>query len=215
MISEEIRGCRGLKDNDMTNETPFRLLVFAMFAIALTTSAYYRRKAARAGDERISRREEGTPIMILLRLAGLVVWLSPVAYAINPDWLRWSALPLPVELRWLGAALSAIALPLIIWMFRSLGNNVTDTVAIRQKHTLVTYGPYRWIRHPLYSFGALFFVGIMLMMANGFVIAIGVVALSILILRTPIEEAKLIEKFGDEYRAYMQRTGRFLPRWSR
>jgi protein-S-isoprenylcysteine O-methyltransferase Ste14 len=186
-----------------------------MFAIALTISAYHRRKAARAGNERVSRREEGRPIMILLRLAGLSLWLSTLVYVINPDWLRWATLPLPVELRWLGAALSAIALPLIFWMFSSLGDNVTDTVAIRQKHSLVTHGPYRWIRHPLYSFGALFFVGIMLLMANGFVIAIGGVALSLLLLRTPIEEAKLIEKFGDEYRAYMQRTGRFLPRWSR
>jgi len=36
--------------------------------------------------------------------------------------------------------------------------------------------------------------------------------LMMLAIRTPIEEARLIEKFGDEYRAYMRRTGRFIPR---
>ena len=199
----------------MTDETIFRAIVIAMLATGFSVSAYYRGKAARASNERISRREEGTPIMILLRLAGLSVWLSILAYAINPEWLRWSALPLPIEVRWLGAGLSAIAVPLIVWMFRSLGRNVTDTVAIRREHTLVRHGPYRWIRHPLYSFGGLLFTGIILMVANWFVVVMGFVAFSILVIRTPIEEAKLIERFGDEYRAYMKQTGRFLPRLGR
>ncbi len=199
----------------MTDETIFRVIIIAMLATGFTLSAYYRGKAARASGERISWREEGTPIMILLRLTGLSVWLLIFAYAINPEWLRWSALPLPIGVRWLGAGLSAIALPLIVWMFRSLGRNVTDTVAIRREHTLVRHGPYRWIRHPLYSFGGLLFTGIILMVANWFVIVMAFVAFSILVIRTPIEEAKLIERFGDEYRAYMKQTGRFLPRLGR
>jgi protein-S-isoprenylcysteine O-methyltransferase Ste14 len=97
-------------------------------------------------------------------------------------------------------------------MFSSLGRNITDTVAIRKEHTLVTHGPYRWIRHPLYSFGFLLFVGFTLLTANWFIGLTGVCALTLLALRTPIEEAKLIEQFGDAYREYMKRTGRFLPR---
>jgi len=196
----------------MTDETIFRVLIIAMLATGFTISVYYRSKAARASNERISRREEGTPIMILLRLAGLSVWLSILAHAINPEWMKWSALPLPIGVRWMGAGLSAIAIPLIFWMFRSLGRNVTDTVAIRREHTLVRHGPYRWIRHPLYSFGALLFTGIILMTANWFIVLMGFVGFSILVMRTPIEEEKLIERFGDEYRAYMKQTGCFLPR---
>ncbi|MGH2593813.1 MAG: methyltransferase [Anaerolineae bacterium] len=199
----------------MTDETIFRVLIIAMLATGFTISAYYRSKAARASNERISRREEGTPIMILLRLAGLSVWLSILAYAINSEWMKWSALPLPIGVRWLGAGLSAIAIPLIVWMFRSLGRNVTDTVVTRREHTLVRHGPYRWIRHPLYSFGALLFTGIILMAANWFIVLMGLVGFSILVMRTPIEEEKLIERFGDEYRAYMKQTGRFLPRLGR
>jgi protein-S-isoprenylcysteine O-methyltransferase Ste14 len=50
------------------------------------------------------------------------------------------------------------------------------------------------------------------MAANWFIGLMAVVGLIFLVLRTPIEEAKLIERFGDEYREYMQRTGRFVPR---
>jgi protein-S-isoprenylcysteine O-methyltransferase Ste14 len=131
---------------------------------------------------------------------------------INPAWMAWSALPLPAWLRWVGAGLVAAAIPLEYWMFSSLGKNVTDTVATRQEHTLVTHGPYRWIRHPLYTFGFLAFAGFTLLLANWFTGLAGLIAISVLAIRTPIEEAKLIERFGDEYREYMQRTGRFLPR---
>lgn len=199
----------------MTNDTLFRLITLALFVTAFTISGYFRSKANRESNERVSRREEGLPILVLLRLAGSAAWLSVVVYMINPEWMKWSTLPLPDALRWLGAALSAAAIPLVFWMFRSLGGNITDTVATRQKHTLVTRGPYRWIRHPLYSFGTLFFIGIILMSANWFILLTAAAALTILLLRTPIEEAKLIEKFGGEYRAYARRTGRFFPRLSR
>ncbi len=40
----------------------------------------------------------------------------------------------------------------------------------------------------------------------------GGIALGLLVLRTRIEEEKLIERFGEDYKEYMKRTGRFLPR---
>ena len=195
----------------MNTELTFRVVAILLFLTALTTSAYFRSRAARAGDK-TSWRAEGLPIMILLRLFGFSAWIGLLVYMINPTWMAWSALPLPAWLRWAGAGLGVVALPLLYWMFSSLGRNITDTVAIRKEHTLVTHGPYRWVRHPLYSFGFLLFTGFSLLTANGFIGLTGVCALTLLALRTPIEEAKLIEQFGDEYRAYMQRTGRFIPR---
>jgi len=196
----------------MPIDTLFRIIVLALFATGLSISIYFRRRANRTGGENISRREEGTPLLVLLRLTGLTGWLAIMAYVINPDWMSWSTLSLPTELRWLGAGLSALSVPLLAWMFKSLGNNVTDTVAIRSKHELVTNGPYRWVRHPLYSLGTMLFVGIGLMAANWFILLAMGLGFVLLAIRTPIEEAKLIEKFGDEYRAYIQHTGRFLPR---
>lgn len=199
----------------MNIESLFQLIGFIIFLSALSISAYYRRKAAKTGNERISRREEGMLVLILLRLAGLGIWFGTLAYLLNPDWMRWSQIDLPIALRWAGVALALAMLPLIYWLFSSLGNNVTDTVAIRKQHALVTRGPYRWVRHPLYTVGSLLFLGFSLIAANWFIAAAGLLGFVMLAIRTPNEEAHLIEKFGDEYRVYMQRTGRYLPRRTR
>jgi protein-S-isoprenylcysteine O-methyltransferase Ste14 len=193
-------------------DTIFRLLILAMLVTALSISAYFRRKAQRAGGDKIDRTQEGVPLMIVLRLAGLALWLSVLVYVINPDWIAFAALPVPDGLRWFGFALCLIALPLLVWMFRSLGNNITDTVQTRAHAQLVVRGPYQYIRHPLYSFGVLFFVGLMLMTANVLIVLFGATALTMLLVRTPNEETKLVEKFGDAYREYMARTPRFLPK---
>lgn len=151
--------------------------------------------------------------MILLRLFGFSMWLSLLIYMINPGWMAWSTFLLPTWLRWLGAGLGLVAIPLIYWMFSSLGKNVTDTVVVRKEHRLVTHGPYRLVRHPMYLFSLLYFTGLSLLSANWFIWLTGFLSLILLAVRTPIEEAELIGKFGNEYRDYMQRTGRFFPRY--
>lgn len=193
------------------DDTIFRILILALLVTAFSISAYFRRRAQRTGGDKIDRTQEGKLLMIALRVCGLGVWLSVLAYVINPAWIGFAALPFPVVVRWLGCGLCLAALPLIVWMFRSLGNNITDTVQTRQKAQLVVRGPYRWIRHPLYSFGGLFFVGLLLMTANAFILALAAITFTLLFLRTPTEEAHLVEKFGDAYREYMTRTARFIP----
>ena len=74
------------------------------------------------------------------------------------------------------------------------------------------HGPYRWIRHPLYDSAALLTVAVSLIAANWFLFVTGVVLFGLLIIRTRTEEANLVARFGDSYRTYMERTGRFLPR---
>ena len=106
----------------------------------------------------------------------------------------------------------ATACGLLVWTFRCLGKNLTDTVVTRQEHTLVMQGPYRWVRHPFYDSAALLMVAISLIAANWFLFVTGVVGVLLLIIRTRIEERNLVARFGDGYRAYMEQTGRFLPR---
>ncbi len=205
----------------MNNESIYRYVAIALLTATLSISIYFRSRAARSGDK-ISSLEEGPLILNLRRVFGLALWLSIFAYLVNPRWMAWSSLPLPASclacrqagegLRWLGAVLMALCVPLVYWLFSSLGKNVTSTVAIRKEHTLVTSGPYRWVRHPLYSVGLVAFVGFSLLAANWFIFAMLLVAFGVLMQRTPIEERRLIERFGDDYLEYMQRTGRYLPR---
>ena len=104
---------------------------------------------------------------------------------------------------------------MLIWVFLSLGKNITDTVVTRRDHTLVTTGPYRWVRHPFYLATGAAVVANSLVTANWFLALTSGLAFGLIVLRTRIEEEKLIERFGDDYRSYMNRTGRFLPRLGR
>ena len=106
-----------------------------------------------------------------------------------------------------------IGVLLLTWTLRSLGVNLTDTVVTRQEHTLITHGPYRWVRHPFYDALALFVVAFALIAANWFILVAGAIVFLLLAIRSQTEEALLLARFGESYRAYRESTGRFLPRW--
>jgi protein-S-isoprenylcysteine O-methyltransferase Ste14 len=199
----------------MKRESVFRSITAALLVTAAAISVYHRHGAEQAGGEEISLQEEGLPTAVALRSSGLVLMLSVVAYLINPRWMRWSSLDLPAPLRWSGAGLGTVSLVLALWIFRTIGKNITSTVETREEHELVTDGPYRWVRHPLYTVGTSFFMSLDIVAANWFMGLASLVVLVMLMIRLPKEEEKLIERFGGEYRAYMERTGRLLPRIER
>lgn len=196
------------------NETIFRILAALILFSAAGISSYFRRKADRDSGERLSRSLDGAPMMMAIRIGGLILWLSPLVYLINPQWLAWSKLGLPEFARWTGAGLGVFCIGLIYWLFSSIGSGITPVSATRKNHQLVTNGIYRWVRHPLYTVGSLLFVSFGLMADNWFILLLAALVFTLMAIRTPQEEANLIEKFGDEYREYMNRTGRFLPKLS-
>jgi protein-S-isoprenylcysteine O-methyltransferase Ste14 len=194
----------------MNTELVFRLIAIAFIVILFGISATFRRRADREAGA--LRSTEGQRAVTLVRLFVLVAWLPVLAYFINPDWVAWARLPLPAALRWLGVALAAAALPLGNWVLSSLGNNISPTQATRHGHQLVTHGPYRYVRHPLYSVGMLAYLALALITSLWWILVGLLPAVLFLLWRTPREEARLIETFGDEYRAYARRTGRFVPK---
>ncbi len=194
------------------NEYIFRILTALLFFTGLGISGYFRRKADRHTGEKISRKADGLGMMTFIRLGGLVLWLSPVLYLINPDWLAWAKVGLPEWIRWLGVGVGILCTFGIYWLFSSIGSGITPTSATRTKHNLVTTGPYRWVRHPLYTIGSSMFVAFGMIADNWFIALLGVFVFILMAIRTPKEESNLIEKFGDEYLEYMQRTGRYLPK---
>ncbi|MGH2627750.1 MAG: methyltransferase family protein, partial [Anaerolineales bacterium] len=150
---------------------------------------------------------------LLLRLAfAAPLYLSILGYAVKPAWMDWSSLSLPDWLRWTATAVGAAVIPLLVWILRSLGRNISETYLTKGSHSLVTSGPYRWVRHPLYSAAALAFFALGALAANGFIMAMaGIVIAAVAGFVIPREEANLMRKFGDEYRAYRSRTGMFVP----
>ena len=195
----------------MNDNTLFRLVLIVGFAIFMPIGIYHRLRA-RTG-EKLDRRQEGLFILITLRLNGVVGLAGLIVFLIHPAWMAWAAMPLPVWLRWMGAGLALIAGLLLVWMFRTLGRNLTDTVVTRKHHTLVTTGPYHWVRHPFYTAAALLVLANSLAAANWFFLAAGGLMFLLLAIRTRKEEENLIARFGDDYRNYMKRTSRFVPWW--
>lgn len=194
------------------NENIFRILAALVLFTGMGISTYFRLKADKETGEKISRKVDGSAMMNIIRFGGLILWLSPLVYLINPNWMNWSKIGLPESIRWLGVGIGVLCTFGIYWLFSSIGSGITPTSATRKEHKLITRGIYRWIRHPLYTIGSSFIISFGMMADNWFITAFGILAFILMASRTPKEEANLIEKFGDEYREYMKRTGRYLPR---
>ncbi len=195
----------------MQDELIFRVILVLGFVAVFPIALYYRLKA-NASKDKLDRRQEGVFILLTLRPIGAAKELGLLAWVIHPAWMAWSSVGLPHWLRWTGVPLGVMAAILLIVTFRSLGTNITDPVVTRAQHTLVTKGPYRWVRHPFYVAFALAMAADSLVTANWFLALTGAVAVALITIRTRTEEQKLIERFGDDYRHYMERTGRFIPR---
>ena len=196
----------------MNEEGMFRWLVVAIFAATFAMSAHSRRKARRSGDV-IPRMREGKLSLILRLLFAAPLYLGFLAYMVNPGWMSWSSLPLPTWLRWLAVAVGLGMLPALYWVLSTLGRNISETVFTKEAHRLVTEGPYRWVRHPLYAVATINFVALGIVAANWFIVFVAfLIIIGMVVVVIPKEEAQLLSKFGHEYRAYMKRTGRLLPR---
>jgi len=194
------------------NENIFRILAAVILITGMSISIYYRSKADREAGEKLSRKADGNAMMTIIRIGGLILWLSPFVYLLNPNWMAWSKVGLPDSVRWAGVGIGILCVLGIYWLFSSIGTGITPVSATRKEHKLVTNGIYRYIRHPLYTIGSSLFISFGMMADNWFIAALGILTFILMAIRTPKEEANLIEKFGDEYREYMKRTGRFLPK---
>jgi len=195
----------------MAEEQTFRTILIIAALVLFPVTIFHRIKSQSTGES-LDRWQEGPLILFTLRPIGIVTMLGLFAYMINPDWMAWSSMRLPVWLRWVGVGIGALAGILLVWTLRSIGKNLTDTVVTRREHTLVTKGPYRWVRHPFYDAVGLSVTANALVAANWFLLAGGILTLALIVLRTKREEDRLVARFGDSYRQYMARTGRFIPR---
>jgi protein-S-isoprenylcysteine O-methyltransferase Ste14 len=118
--------------------------------------------------------------------------------------------------RWWAVALGAIIFASALWVFRrshkELGRNWSITLEIRERHALVSGGPYALVRHPMYTSFMLMGLGQAFLLSNWVAGLAGLIGFAVLFfLRVDKEERMMLENFGPQYRAYMERTKRIIP----
>jgi protein-S-isoprenylcysteine O-methyltransferase Ste14 len=195
----------------MSDDTLFRSATAVLMATMIGISIFFRHRADRTGGS-VGRHEEPAAVRIGLSLSGLLGFGGLLAWFFWPSLLAPTMLTVPVGVRWVGVALLAVSTLVTYWIFSSLGANVTRTVLAREGATLVTSGPYRFVRHPLYTNGALAFTALSLATTSWWFVASVAIGMALLTVRTRQEEAHLEARFGQAWRGYAATTGRFFPR---
>src|SRR4029078_6117506 len=97
----------------MLQQIPFRIALVAIIVLTMSVALYHRLKAA--SGERISHKEEGYAFAIVLRLAGLMLWLSTLAFLVYPPAVAWATIPVPDWVRWIGIAIGIFCPMLMYW----------------------------------------------------------------------------------------------------
>jgi protein-S-isoprenylcysteine O-methyltransferase Ste14 len=201
----------------MTNETLFHIGFWVLVGGVLAMRAYFsmrvRRSGGRITPDRQAVEREGSA-MFLTRVIGFFVLLAAlVLYGIDSPWMRPLSIPLPGWLRAAGFFLALISLLFEIWAQTVLDREWSPQLQLQTDHRLVTAGPYARMRHPIYTALVGWAVGFALVTANWIFAAFALLAPMVFFLRVPREEKMMLDTFGEEYRKYMERTGRFLPRF--
>ena len=149
------------------------------------------------------------------------VWTAYVAWSVlaPPKLVEWDRWPLSHDvsdpLVWIAVPLLAAGLWLFWYSHRTIGDYWSIKIEIKEEHRLVTWGPYRYVRHPLYTTFFLGYLGTVLALQS-WILAAGVPAFVASYLIFAREEENIMERgFGETYRAYRRRTGMFLPKWAK
>lgn len=197
----------------------FRTAIVALYALFHVIRGYFALGVGRAGGKVYSKkdddRHEGRAHSALGLLMELAMPLSVVLYAVHPAWVARLSIPLPAALRILGGGASLLALLHLVRVHRALGRHWSASLRVREDHSLVTTGPYARVRHPMYTALISNMLCLSLLSANLIIILPRALQISLLLLRMGKEESMMLARFGEEYRAYMRRTGRLLPRPTR
>jgi protein-S-isoprenylcysteine O-methyltransferase Ste14 len=150
--------------------------------------------------------------MTLMAATSAGMWIAPIVY-LATDWLSFADYPAPVAVNAAGVPIYLASIWLLWRSHADLGRQWSPTLAIRSGHQLVTEGVYSRIRHPMYASHWLWAVAQAMLLSNWIAgPAFLVCFLPLYLTRVPEEERLMLDSFGDEYRQYMARTGRLVPR---
>lgn len=205
---------------NVTNELLFRVLFTVLWVIFIgniTRVRYSLREPKSEQPVGQAVKHERELHVVALALFAPFWFGGVILYIFIPSWIMSLSIPLPDWFRMVMAGVTAVGIPFILWAYRTIGKNWVHALdpsrfLQRKEETLVTRGPYRYVRNPIYLGSFAFIVAMALLAANWLLLLPSLVLITIIYLQIPKEELMLTEKFGDEYREYMRRTPRIIPK---
>ncbi len=198
-------------------ENIFHLAFWILIGFLLFIRVYFSIKVHHSGEQLMPDKgaiEREGKVMFVMRTASFFLLLALLLmYAFNVAWINTLTFLLPDWMRWFGFVIGLLSMALLTWTQAELGRQWSAQLQLRKEHHLITSGPYKRVRHPLYT--SMFGIGVAfaLVTANWIFIGMAILMILGLIGRVGKEEQMMIEKFGEKYKIYMQRTGRYFPRF--
>jgi protein-S-isoprenylcysteine O-methyltransferase Ste14 len=168
--------------------------------------------ARRSKKTAIIRRDYKLRESILLTISATGLGILPGLYVFTPV-LKAADYSVQVWQPWTGGLIFGLALYMFRQTHRALGRYWSVTLEVKDQHVLMTDGIYRRVRHPMYTAFWLWALAQSVLIPNAIAGPAGLVGFGTLyFFRVRKEESLMLATFGDEYRSYMQRTGRLVPR---
>lgn len=167
--------------------------------------------ARRSRRTPVVRSMRGSRELILLLTSSTGLGLMPMLY-IAFGFPRFADYAFHPAQAWLGLLVALASLTMFRLTHHALGRNWSVSLELREQHVLIIHGVYRHVRHPMYTAFWLWAMAQVLLLPNWIAGFAGLVGFGILFFgRVAREERLMLEKFGDEYRAYILRTSRLVP----
>lgn len=171
------------------------LVVWALAALFTKRSVYREALAQRLGYS-------------LLLLAGCYLVFRGQRFH-NP--LSQRVIPANEIVIWIGVLLCVMGLGFCIWARLTLGRNWSGTVTLKEGHELIQRGPYRIVRHPIYTGLLAMIVATAIVMGHSVGVLGVLLALVSLWIKLSYEEKVMLQQFPVEYRDYQRRVKRLIP----
>jgi protein-S-isoprenylcysteine O-methyltransferase Ste14 len=204
----------------MTSELLFRVVFSILWLVFIANLTWVRYSSREPKNE--SSIDQTAPHESRLHIVALAM-LAPfwfggiILYLILPSWIMFLSIPLPDWFRLIMVGVTALTIPFTLWGYRTLGKNWVHALESskflqRKRRTLVTRGPYHYVRNPIYLGAFIFLVALALVASNWLLLLPSLALITIIYAQIGKEELMLIDMFGDEYREYMKRTPRLIPK---
>ena len=183
--------------NDAVAREAVRLLALVAVAVVLVRSAFGER------GERSVAATGWQFVWVLYLVNYAIVWRHLIVLN-TPAWYDAVARPL-------GIALMLAGIALVAWAYAAMGGYWSGSISVREDHRVVVWGPFAFVRHPVYAGYLLGVSGAAIALADPVAAFAAIVSVPIMAGRARAEERFLEARLGDAYRDYRRRVRMFVP----